>query len=183
VLDASQAVVATYSYNGFGRLMNKSATLDQPFRFSTKRYDEGTGLSYYGYRFYAPVIERWLNRDPLGEAGGVNLYGFVLNDPVNAVDPWGLYAGDEFDNNGLENCPCGTSRRIDWDCVNAIWAQLNGGNSGITVEAVVGVGGGVWGASGAAGATAAGAFSGVVGTWAGSTWLGAIMACSKCLPD
>jgi len=71
--------------------MSATATLDQPFRFSTKRYDEGTGLSYYGYRFYAPVIERWLNRDPLGEAGGVNLYGFVLNDPVNSVDPEGLW--------------------------------------------------------------------------------------------
>jgi len=90
VVDSSQQVVATYQYNGFGRLMQESGTLDQPFRFSTKRYDKGAGLSYYGYRFYAPAIERWLTRDPLGEAGGINLYGFVGNDPVNAVDPWGL---------------------------------------------------------------------------------------------
>ena len=108
---------------------------------------------------------------------------YVQNDPVNLVDPWGLYAGDEFDNNALENCPCGTTRRTDWDCVNAIWAQLNGGNLGITGEAVAGVGGGIWAASGAFGAAEAGAVSGVVGTWAGATWLGAIMECSKCHPD
>jgi RHS repeat-associated protein len=69
--------------------MNVTGTLEQPFQFSTKRYDAGTGLNYYGYRFYAPAIERWLNRDPIGEAGGINLYGFVLNDPVNWVDPEG----------------------------------------------------------------------------------------------
>jgi RHS repeat-associated protein len=82
--------VATYRYNAFGRLINTTGTLDQPYQFSTKRYDAGTGLNYYGYRFYAPVIERWLNRDPLGEAGGINLYGFVGNDPVNYWDFNGL---------------------------------------------------------------------------------------------
>jgi RHS repeat-associated protein len=90
VVDSSQAVVATYQYNAFGRLMHTTGTLDQPYQFSTKRYDAGTGLNYYGYRFYSPVIERWMNRDPLGEAGGINLYGFVGGDPVNFVDPWGL---------------------------------------------------------------------------------------------
>jgi RHS repeat-associated protein len=71
-------------------LINTTGTLDQPYQFSTKRYDADTGLNYYGFRFYAPVIERWLNRDPLGEDRGINLYGFVYNDPVNFVDPWGL---------------------------------------------------------------------------------------------
>ena len=47
---------------------------------------------YYGYRFYAPEIGRWLTRDPLGEAGGLNLYAFTGNNPVNWVDPWGLQA-------------------------------------------------------------------------------------------
>jgi RHS repeat-associated protein len=90
VLDASQAVVAAYRYAPFGKLLAKTGSLEQPFGFSTKRYDAQTGLIYYGYRLYAPTIGRWTTRDPLGEAGGMNLYAFVGNNPVNWVDPWGL---------------------------------------------------------------------------------------------
>jgi RHS repeat-associated protein len=88
--DSSGTVVATYSYDPFGVLMEKTGTLDQPFRFSTKRYDEDTGLSYYGFRFYSASLGRWITRDPLGEAGGINLYGFVGNNAINGIDPLGL---------------------------------------------------------------------------------------------
>jgi RHS repeat-associated protein len=71
-------------------LMEKTGTFDQPFRFSTKRYDEDTGLSYYGYRFYSASLGRWITRDPLGEAGGINLYGFVGNNAISGIDPHGL---------------------------------------------------------------------------------------------
>ena len=47
-------------------------------------------LVYYGYRYYDPVTGRWPSRDPIGEAGGINLYGFVVNDGVNSVDLYGL---------------------------------------------------------------------------------------------
>ncbi len=94
VLDSTQNVVVSYGYNVFGRRISKSGDFDQPFQFSTKRYDDVTGLSYYGYRFYNSAIGRWMTRDPLGEAGGINLYGFVGNNPVNMVDPWGWYGSD-----------------------------------------------------------------------------------------
>jgi RHS repeat-associated protein len=90
LLDSSGAIVASYRYDTFGKVVATSGSLNQPFQFSTKRFDSDTGLNYYGYRFYNPSIERWMNRDPLGEAGGINLYGFVGGDPVNWVDPWGL---------------------------------------------------------------------------------------------
>ncbi|GAK58230.1 YD repeat protein [Candidatus Vecturithrix granuli] len=90
ILDNTQAIVAQYLYDPFGNLLAQSGTLDQPFGFSTKRYDTGTGLVYYGYRFYSPALGRWTTRDPLGEHGGLNLYAFVGNNPVNWVDPWGL---------------------------------------------------------------------------------------------
>jgi hypothetical protein len=48
------------------------------------------GLYYFGYRFYDPNLQRWLNRDPILENGGINLYGFIENDPVQYVDVWGL---------------------------------------------------------------------------------------------
>ncbi len=59
--------------------------------FSTKYYDWETGLYYYGYRYYSPTIGRWLSRDPIGEKGGRNLYGFVDNNPLNLNDFLGLW--------------------------------------------------------------------------------------------
>ena len=44
----------------------------------------------YGFRYYQPLTGRWLSRDPIGESGGVNLYGFVGNDGVNSIDRLGL---------------------------------------------------------------------------------------------
>ncbi len=88
-------VAADYRYDPFGKLLAKTGALDQPFQFSTKRFDERSGLSYYGYRFYSTEPDRWTTRDPLGEAGGVHLYAFVGNDPVNWVDPHGLMIGVE----------------------------------------------------------------------------------------
>ena len=51
------------------------------------RRNHGAGS---GFRFYDPSLQRWINQDPIGEAGGINLYGFVGNDPVNNIDPLGL---------------------------------------------------------------------------------------------
>ena len=82
--------MAAYRYDPFGNLLAQRGTFTQPFRFMTKRTDTGAGLVSFGYRFYAPELGRWLTRDPLGEAGGLNLYAFVGNNPVNWVDPWGL---------------------------------------------------------------------------------------------
>ena len=82
--------VARYDYDAFGnRITNTAPELGEevnPFGFSTKFTDEETGLVYYGYRYYAPEVGRWLNRDPIGERGGINLYGMVGNDAVNQVD-------------------------------------------------------------------------------------------------
>ncbi len=47
-------------------------------------------------RFYNPSVGKWMSRDPLGEAGGINLYGFVGNNPANFNDPFGLYPGQRF---------------------------------------------------------------------------------------
>ena len=55
-------------------------------RFSTKYYDPEIGLYYYGYRFYSPTHMRWLNRDPIEEEGGLNIYSFCLNTPVVQID-------------------------------------------------------------------------------------------------
>jgi RHS repeat-associated protein len=50
-----------------------------------------TGVTYYQYRWYDPVTGRWPSRDPIEEEGGLNLYGFVANDPVGFVDVAGMF--------------------------------------------------------------------------------------------
>jgi RHS repeat-associated protein len=92
VLDVAQAPVAAYGYDEFGVPVATAGELEQPFRFSTKPYDPQTGLADFGYQFYSPALGRWLSRDPLGEFAAPlhNLYRFVGNNPLNAVDPNGL---------------------------------------------------------------------------------------------
>ena len=90
ITDTNQNRVAEYTYADYGSINNQAGTLAQPFRFSTKRYDEDTGLIYFGYRYYAPATFKWLTRDPIAEAGGVNLYGYVSGNPLKYIDPFGL---------------------------------------------------------------------------------------------
>jgi RHS repeat-associated protein len=89
--DAGQQTVAEYSYDAYGNLRGSGGSqAGQPYRYSTKEYHAASGLYDYGYRFYSPSLGRWINRDPIAEQGGLNLYGFVANDPVNRQDADGL---------------------------------------------------------------------------------------------
>lgn len=86
------SLAAHYDYNAFGETVEISgpAATANLFRFSTKLTDGETGLYYYGYRLYQPTSGRWLSRDPGEENGGLNLYGFVDNNPVSLYDLLGL---------------------------------------------------------------------------------------------
>ncbi len=86
------ATAVQYEYGPFGELIRESGQYApvNPFRLSTKYQDDETGLLYYGYRYYNPSTGRWLSRDPIGELGGVNLYGMLGNSPVNHWDYLGL---------------------------------------------------------------------------------------------
>jgi RHS repeat-associated protein len=87
-------MVANYEYDPYGNQTNVAGTYEQPFRFSGKYHDAETGLGYWGYRYYNPVLGRWINRDPLGEPGGLNLYAYCGNGPAGRIDALGL-SGDE----------------------------------------------------------------------------------------
>ena len=84
---------------------------------STKYFDDETELVYYGYRYYSPEMGRWGSRDPIGEWGGLNLYGFVGNGPMGSVDTLGLIpASDAY----ACGCCCAeqivaSHRDLDWD--------------------------------------------------------------------
>ena len=95
-LDAAGAIAAHYEYDAFGNVIFSSGTSAASFqhRFSTKPQDAESGLYYYGYRYYDPVMGRWPSRDPIGERGGVNLYGFIGNASIYYIDILGLEAGE-----------------------------------------------------------------------------------------
>jgi len=98
LINSSQAIVAKYLYDAYGNLLSKSGTLADAnvYRFSSKEWHENSGLVYYRYRYYEPNLQRWLNRDPLGERGGRNLYLFVINEPLGWVDINGDFRWRQF---------------------------------------------------------------------------------------
>jgi RHS repeat-associated protein len=97
IIDSNQAVVASYRYDPFGNIISKSGTLANAnvYRFSSKEVHVNSGMYYYGLRFYDPNLQRWVNRDPVSEFGGLNLYGFVFNNSLGGIDPLGLCGGSE----------------------------------------------------------------------------------------
>ncbi len=105
-LDSTGAKVAEYEYDAFGRCIVKAGIKADDFniRFSSYFFDKETGLVYYGYRYLNPDTGRWVNRDRIGETGGVNLYG-TRNDFVNKMDLLGLalYAFDGTNNTPSDN--------------------------------------------------------------------------------
>jgi RHS repeat-associated protein len=89
---ASQGLAASYRYDPFGNTLTSSGSLAtaNAYQFSSKEYIFSAGFYNYGYRFYSTSWQRWPNRDPIEEDGGINLYSFVGNDSVNQIDSYGL---------------------------------------------------------------------------------------------
>jgi len=117
LLNSKQIVVGRYVYDPYGNTLSLSGPMSavNPYRFSSKEYMVNSGLYAYGYRFYDPSLQRWLNRDPMSSQGFVLLkkrfsisredrmlydavgdnprsgvYAFVSNDSVNRNDYLGL---------------------------------------------------------------------------------------------
>ena len=91
---ATGAVVQEMTYDAFGGVLSDTNPGFQPFGFAGGIYDADTGLVLFGWRSYDPVTGRWTSRDPIAFKGGdPNLYAYVRSDPVNLIDPLGLYTG------------------------------------------------------------------------------------------
>ena len=91
ISDAHGGVIKQIDYDAFGNVISDSnPEFNIPFGFAGGLQDNDTGLIRFGYRDYDPETGRWTARDPIGFAGGdTNLYGYVLGDPINWVDPEG----------------------------------------------------------------------------------------------
>ena len=92
VNSATGAIAEQISYDAWGNISSDSNPGFQPFGFAGGLYDRDTGLVHFGARDYDPETGRWISRDPILFAGGeANLYGYVVGDPVNGLDPLGLF--------------------------------------------------------------------------------------------
>ena len=86
----SGAVVGTYTYDGFGKVTASTGSVANSLKFTARESDSETGLYYYRARYFDPSAGRFVNEDPSGTSGGINLFEYVLNNPVNLYDPTGL---------------------------------------------------------------------------------------------
>jgi RHS repeat-associated protein len=85
------AIAEQITYDEFGNVISDSNPGFQPFGFAGGLYDQDTKLVRFGARDYDPSTGRWTAKDPVFFSGGdTNLYGYVLNDPVNKIDRAGL---------------------------------------------------------------------------------------------
>jgi RHS repeat-associated protein len=98
VVDVSEGVmVQRLDYDAFGNVIFDSNPGFQPLGFAGGLYDVDTGLFRFGARDYDAGVGRWTSKDPILFAGwDANLYGYVANDLVNWIDPYGLYSYNEF---------------------------------------------------------------------------------------
>lgn len=87
--NSAGAVQTSYTYEPFGQTSATGSTSSNSSQYAGRENDE-TGLYYYRARYYSPALQRFISADPIGIAGGINLYAYVDNDPITHTDPFGL---------------------------------------------------------------------------------------------
>ena len=89
--NASGQLTEKYAYTAYGQAVVTGAGA-AAYRYAGRRFDAETGLYFNRARAYSTALGRFLQTDPIGTKGGINLYAYVGNDPVNLLDPFGTTA-------------------------------------------------------------------------------------------
>jgi len=87
--DSSGNIQAQYAYDPYGRKTNTQGSVDSDFQYAGYYFHSSSGLLLTSTRPYSPSLGRFINRDLIEEAGGVNVYAYANGDPVNFSDPMG----------------------------------------------------------------------------------------------
>ncbi|MGD9505601.1 MAG: RHS repeat-associated core domain-containing protein [Syntrophobacteraceae bacterium] len=128
IIVANQAVAWKAAYAPFGRARVLVHEVENPLRLPGQYFDEETGWHYNYFRYYDPETGRYLTPDPIGLAGGINPYAYCLNDPVNGIDPYGLWAwGDDLPQ-WFVNGSAGFGDTLSFGTTN--WARNQMGTNG-----------------------------------------------------
>jgi RHS repeat-associated protein len=90
--DEAGNIVWSGDYSAFGRVDTRTNNVSNPLRFPGHYFDPETGLHYNRFRYYSPLLGRYLSRDPVGFLAGLNLYVYAGNSPTNSADPSGLWS-------------------------------------------------------------------------------------------
>ncbi|OBS39255.1 toxin [Pseudomonas syringae pv. syringae] len=100
-LDQQGGLISQESYYPFGGTAWWAARSAVEAKYKTVRYSDkerdASGLYYYGFRYYAPWLQRWINPDPAGDVDGLNLYGYVKNSPITYYDRLGYMGKHAFE--------------------------------------------------------------------------------------
>ena len=89
--DGQGRVVWLAESKAFGSTDIKLGEIPNPLRLPGQYYDAETGLHYNRFRYHSPEWGRYMSKDPLAQTGGLNLYAYVGNNPLNQADPMGLW--------------------------------------------------------------------------------------------
>jgi RHS repeat-associated protein len=88
------SIATNYTYQPFGATTVGGSVNGNSYEF-TGRENDGTGLYFHRARYYSGTYQRFIGQDPIGFAGGVNLYAYTLNNPSSWIDPYGFVTGDK----------------------------------------------------------------------------------------
>ncbi|MES9508502.1 polymorphic toxin-type HINT domain-containing protein [Streptomyces sp. NPDC000609] len=122
--DRDGTVATEYAYDPNGQATTTGTASSNPYTF-TGRENDGTGLLYYRDRYYDPETGRFISQDPIGQAGGTNLYQYALSSHTTCTDPTG-------DNPMIAACAVGGSMDggIDWAFQRLSGRKVNRGQVG-----------------------------------------------------
>jgi RHS repeat-associated protein len=153
--DSNGVATTSYSYEPYGKASTSGAANDNSYQY-TGRENDSTGLNFNRARYYSPSLHRFISEDPIGLAGGLNMYAYVEGNPINYTDPSGEIlvnvatgaigglagaVGNYFNQKYIQgNC------KIDWDQV------INAGAWGAVAGALLPFTGGISGATALGGA-------------------------------
>lgn len=98
ITDSTGILIEEYEYDPFGKpkiidpatkKIRTASVISNPFLFTGREFDTESGLYYYRARYYDTEIGRFIQADPIGYRGGMNLYAYCFNNPINYIDPYG----------------------------------------------------------------------------------------------